>query len=216
MDAGQSALFTVFDDGHQSTFQWFRWMDPITDGGLIAGANTRQLAINSAQDADAGEYWCRVSNPCGSTDSLPASLTILPSGGTPCPFDVNNDHRVNDADLAMLQGALGTLLGLPGYIPRADFDGDFDVDVDDEAALQNFLAAQGPTHCPGFECPGDFNVDGMADADDLFAFLDAWFAQNGMNGAGLSADVDHSAGVDADDLFAFLDTWFEHNGSTCP
>jgi hypothetical protein len=62
-------------------------------------------------------------------------------------------------------------------------------------------------------CTADFNQSEGVDADDLFAFLDAWFAQNGTSGVNLSADIDHSGNVDADDLFAFLDLWFAQNGS---
>jgi hypothetical protein len=64
-------------------------------------------------------------------------------------------------------------------------------------------------------CAADFDHSGVTDPDDLFAFLDAWFAQNGQSGASLSADVNHSGAVDADDLFAFLDLWFAENGA-CP
>lgn len=64
-------------------------------------------------------------------------------------------------------------------------------------------------------CSADFNGSGGVDPDDLFAFLDAWFAQNGMSGAVLSADINASMTVDPDDLFAFLDLWFAENGN-CP
>jgi hypothetical protein len=56
--------------------------------------------------------------------------------------------------------------------------------------------------------PADVDQTMIVDSDDLFAFLDLWFAQNGTAGAGLSADINHSFNVDADDLFAFLDKWF--------
>lgn len=61
-------------------------------------------------------------------------------------------------------------------------------------------------------CPCDYDANIGKDADDLFAFLDDWFAQNGQNGSGLPADFNLSGGVDADDLFAFLDCWF----APCP
>jgi hypothetical protein len=64
-------------------------------------------------------------------------------------------------------------------------------------------------------CRADFNCSGNTDGDDLFDFLDAWFAQNGSSGSGLSADIDSSGTVDSDDLFAFLDLWFAENGN-CP
>lgn len=61
-------------------------------------------------------------------------------------------------------------------------------------------------------CSADFNCSGSVTADDIFAFLDAWFAQNGMTGPGLSADFNNSDVVTADDIFAFLDAWFAQNG----
>lgn len=63
-------------------------------------------------------------------------------------------------------------------------------------------------------CSSDMNADGNVDSDDLFTFLDVWFALNGQGGSGLVADIDDSHLVDADDLFLFLDRWFEQNG-TC-
>jgi hypothetical protein len=57
-------------------------------------------------------------------------------------------------------------------------------------------------------CPADFDHSTVVDPDDLFSFLDAWFAQNGQSGTGLTADLTGDFAVDADDLFAFLDAWF--------
>jgi hypothetical protein len=61
-------------------------------------------------------------------------------------------------------------------------------------------------------CPADFNaVDGVT-ADDIFAFLDSWFVENGEIGAGWASDFDDNEEVNADDIFAFLDAWF----TPCP
>jgi hypothetical protein len=49
----------------------------------------------------------------------------------------------------------------------------------------------------------DFDRNGLSDADDLFAFLDAWFAQ------GAGADFDGSGAVLIGDVFEFLNAWFE-------
>lgn len=67
----------------------------------------------------------------------------------------------------------------------------------------------------GNPCPADFNDSGTIDAVDLFAFLDAWFAQTGQSGSGLSADFDASNTVDAVDLFDYLDEWFANTGTSC-
>lgn len=65
-------------------------------------------------------------------------------------------------------------------------------------------------------CPGDHDGSRTVDADDLFAFLDDWFAQNGACSSGCSADYTAPPAVDSDDLFAFLDLWFANNGTVCP
>jgi hypothetical protein len=77
------------------------------------------------------------------------------------------------------------------------------------------INGMGSTPC-SVPCPGDHNHSGIVDADDLFAFLDDWFAQNGTCVSGCSADYTGSPAVDPDDLFAYLDLWFANNGTTCP
>lgn len=60
----------------------------------------------------------------------------------------------------------------------------------------------------GCYCRADFNLSGAVTADDIFAYLDAWFAQNGSTGPNFSADFNADETVNADDIFAFLDAWF--------
>ncbi len=122
---------------------------------------------------------------------------------------------MNSADVEMVMEALGSVLGGPGWVVRADLDADNAVTAADLAILTADLALNGPRYCEGFACPADFDVSGEVTADDIFAFLDLWFAQNGQSGAGLRADVDASGGVTADDIFAFLDAWFAANGVGC-
>jgi hypothetical protein len=68
-------------------------------------------------------------------------------------------------------------------------------------------------------CSADFACPSGVDADDLFAFLDAWFNEYGQPSPAphgvFTADVNTSGLVDADDLFVFLDAWFEQSGE-CP
>ena len=61
-----------------------------------------------------------------------------------------------------------------------------------------------PTTC----CRANVNQTGGVTADDIFAFLDLWFAQNGATGPGFGADFNKDNQVNADDIFAFLDAWF--------
>ncbi len=69
-----------------------------------------------------------------------------------------------------------------------------------------FLRPEPPT------CAADFDGMNGVDVVDLFAFLDAWFAQNGGPPSSPSADFDGSGTVDVVDLFDFLDAWFAENG----
>lgn len=57
-------------------------------------------------------------------------------------------------------------------------------------------------------CPANINGTDGVTADDIFAYLDMWFAQNGNTGSGHSADFNRDNSVSADDIFAFLDAWF--------
>lgn len=51
-------------------------------------------------------------------------------------------------------------------------------------------------------CPADFNGAGGVSVDDLFGFLNAWFASDPR------ADFNTVGGVSVDDLFAYLNAWF--------
>lgn len=62
--------------------------------------------------------------------------------------------------------------------------------------------------CPP-SCPADFSHDGQIMVNDLFAYLDAWFAVES------SADIDGMVGVGVSDLFYFLDLWFAGFGTSC-
>lgn len=73
------------------------------------------------------------------------------------------------------------------------------------------VSGGGPTPCQ----VADFDDNNNVSVNDLFAFLSAWFAQNGSVGPGLSADIDGNNSVSVNDLFAFLALWFQYNGQTC-
>lgn len=68
-------------------------------------------------------------------------------------------------------------------------------------------------------CAADFTCtpsQRVVDANDIFAFLDAWFARARLNGTGpYLADCNQDSAVTADDIFFFLDLWFEQTGN-CP
>jgi len=104
--------------------------------------------------------------------------------------DVNLDGNVDAADLAIIianQGRTGGWamgdMNCDGVIdqndlpPRADFDGDRDVDADDWAAFE--LCASGPGVLPLAECqPKDFDLDGDVDQADFARFQRCFSGEN--------------------------------------
>jgi hypothetical protein len=53
---------------------------------------------------------------------------------------------------------------------------------------------------------GDFNRDGVVTIDDIFIFLNAWFA------SAPAAEWDGNGAISIDDIFIFLNDWFNPNG----
>lgn len=61
-------------------------------------------------------------------------------------------------------------------------------------------------------CAGDFDDSGGKSVQDLFAFLQQFFTQNGQCAPGLSADINANGCVSVQDLFSFLTAWY----AECP
>jgi hypothetical protein len=74
---GQKVALVVGASGSGLSYQWR------TAAGPVAGANNPLLVLPSASAADAGNYFCRVSNQAGSTDSAAATVNVVASAGTP-------------------------------------------------------------------------------------------------------------------------------------
>ncbi|MBY0312252.1 MAG: hypothetical protein K2W85_09290 [Phycisphaerales bacterium] len=61
----------------------------------------------------------------------------------------------------------------------------------------------------GTACPADFNQSGTLDAQDIFEFLNAWFAGcPNTPPQPCPADFNGINGLDAADIFDFLNAWF--------
>ena len=72
--AGSTVTFTVAASGTGPlTYQWFH------DGQLMPGATQSAVSLIPAMAEDAGEYFCRIANNCGSVDSNAATLVINPT-----------------------------------------------------------------------------------------------------------------------------------------
>ena len=149
-----SASFTVTAaDAGSLTYQWQvsnaagTWVD-VSDGPLVGPDGVTVVAEVSASttktvkvkihrewsgDATFGKWRCRVSSPCASTNSDPATLTKLPN--------INSDGVINTLDLGILLAHFGT--SVPRYT-LGDINGDGVVNTID---LGKLLASF------GFTCP---------------------------------------------------------------
>jgi len=94
-EAGAMAAFAVTGVGSNVRYQWRK------NGVELDGETRNVLIIESAGEADQGEYDCIATRGCGSAVSEPATLTV--TGGNPA--DLNGDGFVNATDLANMLGS---------------------------------------------------------------------------------------------------------------
>jgi hypothetical protein len=90
--------FTVQATGNPyPTYQWLAATNgavtytPLTDGGPITGSQSNVLTITGVVPGFTGAYSALVANSSGSTNSVPAALTISPliiNGLTPSPLEI--------------------------------------------------------------------------------------------------------------------------------
>ena len=100
--AGASATFSVVAGGTPPfNFQWYR------EGLAITGANSPGYTISPVIGAQAGSYTVTVTNAAGSTNSLPATLTVLSAGALPTSVLTNLSVRTTLASGQQL---------IPGFV----------------------------------------------------------------------------------------------------
>jgi hypothetical protein len=186
-------------------------------GPQRGGTGDQLFVVFDANDCTAFDTWMSPTPAIASVgcSTNPSMLFDMDGGGAPSPVwcIAGHTYYLLIGDPTTSPGAEASFYDLLIYTVGSDVgrcDG-----VCGLSTRQNCLAAGGVFHAGEGPCPGDFDCSGTTDADDLFAFLDAWFAQNGSSGNGFSADIDGTLVVDADDLFAFLDLWFANNGVPC-
>lgn len=77
---GASAAFTIQASGDGTvTYQWYDASDTaLTDDANISGSQTNALTFARVDLADAGLYYCVVTNEGGQTTSAQGSLVVLP------------------------------------------------------------------------------------------------------------------------------------------
>lgn len=122
-------------DGYDSlSYQWRKNGTPVVDGptgtgSTVGGATTKNLSLQSVSRRDEGTYDCILSNTCGSSTSLGATLTVT---GCPPPGDMNGDGVFNTSDIDPF--AL-SLLDLTAYQQQYSEGDSFNGDMNHDLAL---------------------------------------------------------------------------------
>ncbi|MBI5864836.1 MAG: immunoglobulin domain-containing protein [Planctomycetes bacterium] len=142
---GGSASFSVNATGGGLLYDWYHdgalLLDgPTGSGSTVSGSGTAALTITGLSAADAGLYWCTVSNSCGTDTSASASLSVAPCGGG-CDGDLNEDGQVDLLDLAILLSHFGDTGGV------APDDGDINLDDQIDLVDLALLLARFGTIC---------------------------------------------------------------------
>jgi hypothetical protein len=75
------------------TYQWWKDGAPLSDGGVVSGSTTANLALTGITTGDAGTYSCRVTNGLGSgAISSGAALIVLDPAITSAPTSVTTNY----------------------------------------------------------------------------------------------------------------------------
>lgn len=110
----------------------------------------------------------------------------------------NNVWTTVDGGVSVsLTGNFPSVFGLHVSGNRLYVGGNFQI-AGGEAAYG--IAQYGPCAAP--PCTADFNHNGVLEPQDIFDFLNAWFALDPR------ADFNHIGGFSAQDIFDFLSAWF--------
>ncbi len=214
--AGGSASFTVLLDQDRPGKQWLK------NGNAIVGnssATTTTLVLNNLSALDVATYSFRYNGNggCGTVTTNGATLTlgsgpaidISPAPAQTCPggaasFSVTPlgagpfaySWRKGTVPINITtnpSSATATLM-LAG-VSSADV-GSYDCVVSTSCGSTPSTAAMLTI------CAADFDCSGIVSIDDIFSFLNAWFAQDPR------ANIDGAGGVAIDDIFAYLNLWF--------
>lgn len=119
------------------TYQWTRGGINVSDGttpygSIIRGSNTRSLRIANSGFEDSGEYYCRVSSPCGTIESSLVILEIVPL----CIADYNGDAWTDILDVCDFLEDMATCEIEP---PPCGTRGNPDINADTLIDILDFL-----------------------------------------------------------------------------
>ncbi|HMN41016.1 MAG TPA: GC-type dockerin domain-anchored protein [Phycisphaerales bacterium] len=201
---GDNVSLTVTATGPGLSYQWR------LGGADVPGATSATIAFNPAALSDSGPYDCIVTGPCGPVTSDPATVTICetaaitadPSPATTCAGG-SAMFTVSASGAGLSYQWRKNAAPLPGQTspsltigPASASDaGVYDCVVN---TCCNAATSAGASLTV---CTADFNCSGALSVQDIFDFLNAWFAGNpaaDFNGSGLAVS----------DIFDFLNAWF--------
>ncbi len=125
---GQTAVFTAAASGSPTSWRWRRNGVLLEDDQRFQGCYSSTLIISGVLESDAGVYDVIAANPCGSSISPAATLTIGPACGT-ADFDGDGDVGT-DADIEAFFACLSGNCCDACFPLGADFDADGDTGTD--------------------------------------------------------------------------------------
>ncbi|MFN7020870.1 MAG: immunoglobulin domain-containing protein [Phycisphaerales bacterium] len=197
-------------------YLWKRNGSPLSDGpsgagSTISGSATPSLTISNVAAADAGSYTCDAVAPCGSTLSDPAVVTVAsdpaitaqPQPRTKClGGSVTFSVTASGGSLSYVWRKGGLPIGgenasslTIGPVTLAS-GGSYDCVVTNDCGSTTSDPAALSV------CVGDFNCSDIISVQDIFDFLNAYFAGSP------SGDVNGSGTSTVQDIFDFLNAYF--------
>ena len=145
------------------------------------------------------DYYLRMTNS-GAEDSLLVEISSNGGGSWTTIRDHNSDNGLNWTDELISQADLdGAGIAITDQMRFRYTANDSDPQSIVEAGVDGFTITS-VTCDDGGGCAADLDGDNDADADDFFAYLDA-FASGDLG----ICDIDEDGDCDADDFFAYLD-----------
>jgi len=189
---GGVATFTVMAYGSEPlSYQWYK------DGEDIAAATAAAYTIDPVADADAGAYWCVVTNDFGTATSDEAVLTVsdppaagyrvVDTGQSACYDDLDEitcpgdgeafsgqdaQHTGNPPSYALGCGGLCVIDNVTGLVWQRspDTDGDGDIDIDDKLTWPQAQAYPAALNAEGFGGHSDWRLPTIKELYSLIDF----------------------------------------------
>ncbi|HAQ37156.1 MAG TPA: hypothetical protein DCX89_07440 [Saprospirales bacterium] len=120
---GQTAYFSVTTSENVETYQWYKGVTPLNDGGNISGAQNQTLTVSNVSQVDQGKYFCKIIGPCNQEFSDDAFLSILSATNevnherhTWFPNPAKNKITFMDSDVNILSVSIYDIQGKEIYL----------------------------------------------------------------------------------------------------